>query len=280
MDDATEDPEHSAPGANSTLDPAASTRQTAGSERLVQQVLARRQAAFHGPDREPWRRDVQGGGARAAVFGVSDGLVSNVSLILGFAGAMPQPGVVRLAGIAGLLAGACSMAAGEYVSMRAQTKLFERELSIEAAQITHDPTRDERQLVEIFTARGVEPPTAVELARELSATPELALETHAREELGIDPGSLGSAWSAAWLSFASFVVGALVPLLPWFLVAGTGAVVWSVLLAAVSALLIGGTLARFTGRSMLRSALRQLIVAVLAGAATYSVGALLGVSVT
>jgi hypothetical protein len=97
MDDATEDPEHSAPGANSTLDPAASTRQTAGSERLVQQVLARRQAAFHGPDREPWRRDVQGGGARAAVFGVSDGLVSNVSLILGFAGAMPQPGVVRLA---------------------------------------------------------------------------------------------------------------------------------------------------------------------------------------
>lgn len=163
MDDATEDPEHSAPGANSTLDPAASTRQTAGSERLVQQVLARRQAAFHGPDREPWRRDVQGGGARAAVFGVSDGLVSNVSLILGFAGAMPQPGVVRLAGIAGLLAGACSMAAGEYVSMRAQTELFERELSIEAAQITQDPTREERQLVEIFTARGVEPPTAVEL---------------------------------------------------------------------------------------------------------------------
>lgn len=277
MDDAPEDQKLAALGADGAA-AAAPIRQTASSQRLAQQVLARRMRGG-GPHREPWHRDVQGGGARAAVFGISDGLVSNVSLILGFAGAMPQPSVVRLAGIAGLLAGACSMAAGEYISMRAQTELFERELSIEAAQITEDPAQEERQLVEIFITRGVEPATAVELARELSATPELALETHAREELGIDPGSLGSPWTAAWSSFASFVVGALVPLLPWFFVGGAAAVAWSVLLAAVSALLIGATLARFTGRSLLRSALRQLIVAVVAGAATYAVGALLGVSV-
>jgi len=263
-------------------DPArpARLRATPASEHLAGRVLGGRRALSRGQRREPWHRDVQGGAARAAVFGISDGLVSNVSLILGFAGATPAPGVVRLAGIAGLLAGACSMAAGEYVSMRAQTELFERELSLEAAEIATDPAGERQELVDLFTARGIAPATATELARELSATPELALMTHAREELGIDPDQLGSAWGAAGSSFGSFVVGALVPLLPWFALDGTAAVVWSVVLGALAALAIGATLARFTGRSPLRSALRQLAVAVLAGAATYAVGVALGVSVT
>jgi VIT1/CCC1 family predicted Fe2+/Mn2+ transporter len=247
--------------------------------------LARRVLTEQGPAlprarrREPWHRDVQGGAARAAVFGISDGLVSNISLILGFAGAAPAPSVVRLAGIAGLLSGACSMAAGEYVSMRAQTELFTRELHVEAAQITEDPAGEHAQLVEIFTRRGIEPETAQVLASEHMRTPELALLTHAREELGIDPTDLGSPWGAAASSFVAFAVGASVPLVPWLLLTG-GAAVWlSVLLGAVAALAIGGTLGWLSGRSPLRSALRQLTVAALAAAVTYLIGTLIGVTV-
>src|ERR1700681_2731753 len=126
-------------------------------------------------------RRVQGGGARAAVFGVSDGLVTNVSLILGIAGANPGPGVVRLAGVAGLIAGAFSMAAGEWVSMRAQRELFERELAMEKHEISHRPEGERRELVRIYEDRGVEPTVARTLASEMMRTPELALETHARE---------------------------------------------------------------------------------------------------
>lgn len=230
-------------------------------------------------DREPWHRDVQGGAARAAVFGVSDGLVSNVALILGFAGAAPAPGVVRLAGIAGLISGACSMAAGEYVSVRAQAELAARELEIEAAEIAADPEGETEELVEIFVGRGVERETARELGRELMRTPELALETHAREELGIDPGELGSPVAAASSSFFSFAVGAFVPLLPWFLTQGATGIAASALLGALAALAIGTILARFTGRSAVRSALRQLAVAALAGAVTLAVGAAVGVNV-
>lgn len=233
-----------------------------------------------GPRRESWHRDVHGGAARAAVFGISDGLVSNVALILGFAGASPAPGVVRLAGIAGLLSGACSMAAGEYVSMRAQTELFEHELEVERRELAEDPEGELAELQAIFVGRGVEAGTAAELARELSATPELALETHAREELGIDPNELGSPRAAALSSFLSFAAGAVVPLLPWLFIGGGVAVLLSVVLGAVTALAIGATLARFTGRSTVRSAGRQLAVAVLAGAATFAVGGLLGVTVT
>ena len=136
-------------------------------------------------------RSVQGGSARAAVFGVSDGLVTNVSLILGIAGAHPAGGVVRLTGLAGLVAGAFSMAAGEYVSMRAQRELFERVLALRTRD-PYPPEGERRELVRIYEARGVEPDVAGHLATEMMRTPELALETHAREELGIDPSALGS----------------------------------------------------------------------------------------
>ncbi len=223
-------------------------------------------------------RDVKGGSARAAIFGMSDGLVSNVSLILGVAGANPAPGVVRLAGMAGLIAGACSMAAGEYISVQAQRELLERELEVERQELELRPDMEQRELAGIYRSRGVDATVADEVAAQLSADPATALETHAREELGIDPGELGSPVRAATSSFACFTLGALIPLVPWLVGRGAGAVVASVILGAVAAVLVGALLAGFTGRSVVASSLRQLSVAALAAGITFAVGAALGVS--
>ena len=231
------------------------------------------------PELEHHHRDVQRGSARAAVFGVSDGLVSNVSLILGVAGADPAPGVVRLAGLAGLIAGAVSMAAGEYVSMRAQTELFERELEIERRELHRHPQAETAELSRIYEARGVRPGRARAMAEEMMRDPDLALETHAREELGIDPGSLGSPWSAAISSFIAFTVGAIVPLLPWFFGHGDAATIASVVLGAIAAVVVGVALANLTGRSPVRSGLRQLGIATGAAAVTFAVGRVVGVGV-
>lgn len=224
-------------------------------------------------------RRVQAGGARAAVFGVSDGLVTNISLILGIAGAHPAGGVVRLAGVAGLIAGAFSMAAGEYVSMRAQTELFERELALESHEIRTRPEGEHRELVRIYESRGVEPEVAGQLASEMMRTPELALQTHAREELGINPESLGSPVLAAAASFATFALGALFPLIPWLVSSGTAATLASVAVGAVASLAVGAALAVFTRRSAWWAALRQLGISAVAAAVTYGVGAAIGVSV-
>jgi len=159
-------------------------------------------------------RDVRSGGARAAVFGVSDGLVTNVSLILGVAGAHPGGSIVRLTGVAGLVAGAFSMAAGEYLSMQAQRELLQRELEVERQSLRRAPEAERRELTAIYERRGLDPGLAAELVDEVMRDPDVALETHAREELGIDPGSLGSPWRAAVSSFVTFAVGALLPLLP------------------------------------------------------------------
>jgi VIT1/CCC1 family predicted Fe2+/Mn2+ transporter len=225
---------------------------------------------------EQHHRDIQGGAARAAVLGVSDGLVTNVSLILGVAGANVTPGTVRLTGLAGLLAGAFSMAAGEYVSMRAQTELLERELEMEALELRRAPEAERAELTQLYESRGIDPGVAGELASEMMRTPELALETHAREELGVNPGSLGNPFRAAAASAASFAIGALVPLMPWFFASGGTAVVISLVLGAMAAVLIGLALARYTGRSALRTAIRQLVVTVAAAAVTYGLGTLAG----
>jgi len=229
------------------------------------------------PIRHEHHRNVKGGAARAAVFGVSDGLITNVSLIVGVAGANPAAGVVRLAGLAGLVAGAFSMAAGEYVSMRAQSELIERELSIEREELRRHPESERRELVALYVSRGVPEAAAEAVATALSRDPELALEVHSREELGVDPEDIGSPGAAAGSSFVSFALGALVPLLPWFFTGGGTAVVISIAVAAVMALGIGVALARFTGRSVLRTALRQLAIAMLAAAVTYGVGTLVGI---
>jgi len=223
-------------------------------------------------------RSVQGGSARAAVFGVSDGLVTNVSLILGIAGAHPAGGVVRLAGVAGLVAGAFSMAAGEYVSMRAQTELFQRELALESHEIRTRPEGERRELVRIYESRGVEPDVAGHLASEMMRTPELALETHAREELGINPDALGSPTKAAASSFGAFALGAVIPLVSWLVTSGTAAVVASVAASALAALAVGAAVAVFTRRSWWWSALRQLGISAVAAGVTFGIGTAVGVS--
>ncbi len=230
------------------------------------------------PPPEKHHRNVQGGAARATVFGVSDGLVSNVAIVLGFAGADPSPGLVRLAGVVGLIGGAVSMAAGEYVSMRAQAELLERELDMERLELHRRPESERAELADIYRSRGVDRATAEELATQLMRNPELALETHAREELGIDPSELGSPVAASVSSFLAFSIGALVPLVPWFFGGGTGAVVASIVLGVLAALSVGAALARFTGRRTAPSALRQLALSAAPAAITYALGSAAGVS--
>lgn len=236
-------------------------------------------AHLPGDDHDDHHRDISGGAARAAVFGVSDGLVSNVALILGVAGASPAPGVVRLAGLAGLVAGAVSMAAGEYVSVKAHVELLERELELERIELERRPDLEQRELAGIYIRRGVEPDLANQLAAAMSTDPELALQTHAREELGVDPSALGSPVKAASASLVSFAVGALIPLMPWFFLTGMAALVASVVLAAISAIGVGIALAVFTERPWIRSAARQLFIAAIAAAVTFGVGRLVGVGV-
>ncbi len=227
-------------------------------------------------DPEHRHRDIRGGSARAAVFGMSDGLVSNASLVLGIDGAHPAAAVVRLAGLAGLLGGALSMAAGEYVSMRAQAELFERELDVERAEIRRSPDGERRELALIYERRGVARDAAEGLAAQMMATPERALEAHAREELGIDPGELGSPVAAALASFASFAVGAFVPLAAFLVLAGSTATLLAVGLSAAAATAVGVTLALFTGRPWWISGLRQLALCSAAAAVTFGVGAAVG----
>ena len=226
---------------------------------------------------EHHHRDVQGGAARAAVFGVSDGLLTNVSLILGVAGAGPAPGVVRLAGLAGLVAGAFSMASGEYISMKAQAELLERELELEARELERHPEAERRELAAIYRKRGVEAGAADQLATEMMRDHETALETHAREELGINPNQLGDPPRAAVSSFIAFSIGAFIPLVPWFFRSGNGAALASIILGGIAAALIGAALARFTGRSALWSATRQVLIAIVAAGVTYAVGRAVGV---
>ena len=212
------------------------------------------------------------------MFGISDGLVTNVSLVLGMAGAHATSGVVRLAGLAGLIGGACSMAAGEYVSMRAQTELLERELALERDEIRRLPEGERRELIHIYESRGVDPDAARRLADEMMRTPELALDTHAREELGVDPDALGSPAKAAFSSFVTFALGAVLPLMPWWVVGGGGATVASVAVGGTAAVGVGIALSYFTGRRWWWSAIRQLLIAAVAAAITYGIGAVVGVS--
>jgi len=221
-------------------------------------------------------RDVTGGTVRAAVFGVSDGLVSNVALILGVAAASSERSSVLVAGVAGLLAGSASMAAGEYVSMKAQSELVERELDIERRSILDQPEMESRELAAIYRQRGADAETARTMADQVHQDPDVALEVHAREELGVDPSETGNPAAAALSSFIAFSLGALIPLLPWFFSGGDGAVIASALLGLFAAAAVGAVLARFTERSKIRTILRQVGWAVGACAATWLIGSWLG----
>lgn len=250
------------------------------------QALPGRSPARHRPLRssratrrhaEP-HRDVKGGGARAAILGGNDGLVSNVALIVGIAGAHPAATAVRLAGLAGMVAGACSMAVGEYVSMRGQKELFERELRVERRELERAPRPERKELERIYRDRGVSSDVAAEVAGQLMDDPDSALDAHARDELGLDPDDLGSPWQAATSSFVSFAAGAVVPLLAWFFLTGLAAVVASVGLAAIASAGIGTFLGFEAERSPLRSAARQVLLMLAAAGITYGVGRALGAS--
>jgi vacuolar iron transporter family protein len=219
-----------------------------------------------------------GGNLRAAVFGINDGLVSNLSLILGVAGASSNTDLILLSGVAGLLAGAFSMGAGEYVSVRSQREMYEHQIGLERAEVAEYPEEEAEELALIYAARGMNREDARSLARRIMADPRQALDTLAREELGLNPEELGSPWGAALSSFFSFAVGALVPLLPFLLARGESALYAAIAVTAVALFAVGAMISLFTGRSAFRDGARMLAIGSGAGAVTYLVGKLLGVT--
>ena len=243
---------------------------------------ARRAALEETKAREPWHRAGNSGTLRAIIFGVSDGLVSNAALVMGIAGAVTvggQGSFVVLAGVAGLLAGAFSMAAGEYVSMRSQTELLERQIELERAELEAMPEEEEAEIASIYRGRGFPDDEAKAIAKRLMGDPKIALETLVREELGLDPEELGSPWGAAFGSFVSFALGAFVPLLPFILLAGADALFASIGLTALALFGVGAAVSLLTGKSAIYTGLRQLAIGAAAAAITYAVGSLIGVNV-
>jgi VIT1/CCC1 family predicted Fe2+/Mn2+ transporter len=212
------------------------------------------------------------GALRAAIFGINDGLLTNLSLIMGVTGATVQNKFVILAGVAGLLAGAFSMGTGEYVSMTAQRELFERLLHIEAHELATEPEEEHQELQRIYEGRGFPPHLAREVTEVVMRDPQVALQTHAREELGLDPDELGSPWGAALSSFAMFGLGALIPLLPFLVGSGTAAAVVAIAASAVLLFGVGAGMSVFTGRPLWWSGGRQLLVGALAAGITFGVG--------
>ncbi len=221
----------------------------------------------------------RGASLRAAVLGANDGLVSNFSLVMGVAGGTGNPDFVLLAGAAGLLAGAFSMAAGEYISVRSQRDLYENELRKEEVELSEWPEEEQAELERIYQAKGLSEEESRRVASRLMADPEVALDTLAREELGLDPSQLGAPVAAASSSFVAFVVGAAIPLLPYALDTGELAFWLSGSFSGLALLLAGGILARLTGVNAAWGAGRMLLAGGAAATVTYGIGRLIGVSV-
>lgn len=224
-------------------------------------------------------RTSTGGALRAAVFGVNDGLVSNLALVMGVAGGTDSGDVVLLAGVAGLLAGAFSMAAGEWVSVRSQREMYEREIAVEAEELAAFPEEEREELSLIYQAKGVSEEEAEALAAQIMENPDTALDTLVREELGLDPGDLGSAGVAASSSFGSFALGAFVPVIPFIVGEGFAALAVAGGLAALALFGVGVLTSLFTARPPVRAGLRMVTVGALAAIVTYLVGSAVGVAV-
>ncbi len=227
---------------------------------------------------ERWHR----GGAgtlRAVVFGASDGLVSNLSLIMGIAGATPDPKLILLSGIAGLLAGAFSMAAGEYISVQSQREVLQHQIALERAELAAIPEEEKEELVGIYVSKGIPEPDARRSADKIFEDPETALETMVREELGLDPKQLGSPWSAAGGSFAAFCLGAVVPVIPYLFGGGPVIFFTSFLVSLAALFMVGALVSLLTGRSLLFSGFRQVSLGAAAATVTYLVGRVIGVSI-
>lgn len=232
-----------------------------------------------GPDQErvlphPHHRDVSGGWLRPTVFGVTDGLVSNTALIVGVAGAHVAPHTVVITGLAGLAAGAFSMATGEYISVASQTELTHAEIELEKSELKRVPAAEQRELADIYVERGLDPELAAEVARQLHRDPEMTWRVHAREELGVDPDDLPSPWVASGSSFVAFAIGAVLPVIPYLLGATTMTV--SVILASLGLFGAGAMVSRFTTRTWWYSGGRQLGLGALAALVTYAIGAAVG----
>jgi vacuolar iron transporter family protein len=214
-----------------------------------------------------------GGNLRAAVFGANDGLVSNACLILGVAGASQDPKVILLSGVSGLLAGAFSMAAGEYTSVRSQKELLEYQISLEKKELELYPEEEAKELSLIYEAKGVPPDEAARLSQRIFTDPEKALDTLAREELGLNPNELGSPWQAALSSFGAFAIGAIIPLLPLLLGAS---LIYSIVLTAFTLFALGVVLSLFTGRGALIGGVRMLSIGAAAAFVTHTIGRWVG----
>jgi len=227
---------------------------------------------------EHGHRDVTGGWLRPAVFGAMDGLVSNLSLMAGIAGGSAALGSgtspIVLAGLAGLAAGAFSMAAGEYISVASQAELAEQEFENERLELSRNPEAEARELAAIWSSRGVDRDLAEQVALQLGRNPEAALEVHAREELGMAPGELPNPWLAAGSSFVSFVAGAAIPVLPFLF--GAQTFTWSLILSLIGLFGAGALVSRVTARTWWFSGIRQLVIGALAAAVTYGIGTVVG----
>lgn len=224
-------------------------------------------------------RTAGGNALRAAVLGASDGLLSNFNLVMGVAGAALSGTTILLTGLAGLLAGAISMAMGEWISVQSSRELYQEQLDREKEEVTSDPEEELEELVLIYRARGLSEAEARALATRLMRDPETALETLARDELGIDPDELGgSAWEAAITSFLLFAAGAVLPVIPYFFLSGTSALVVSAGLSTAGLFCIGAAITLFTGRPILYSGIRQVLFGLVAAGVTFSIGKLIGVA--
>lgn len=217
-------------------------------------------------------KNITKGSIRAAVLGLNDGLLTNLSLILGVVGGDFKPHYVKIAGFAGLLAGAFSMGVGEYISMKAQKELFEGELKKEETEIEQNPQAELEELIDILRSRGLSKELASEVAGELMRDNKTALETHAREELGIDPYNLGSPVAAALSSFFAFAIGAFVPLMAWFIFSGSVASILSLALSILVSFFAGFLLAYYGGNSKPRTIARQVILLLVASGVTFGLG--------
>ncbi len=225
-------------------------------------------------------RSAGGNALRAAVLGASDGLLSNMSLVMGVAGASLTNNAILLTGLAGMLAGSFSMALGEWISVQSSRELYQKQIRTEQEEIATNPEEEIGELALIYQARGLNEATAQQLARQIMSNPDTALETLSRDELGIDPEELGgSAWEAAIASFFLFALGAIIPVFPFIFLSGTPAIITSLICSAVGLFLIGTIITLFTGRSVLYSGTRQVLFGLGAATITFLIGKVLGVSV-
>jgi VIT1/CCC1 family predicted Fe2+/Mn2+ transporter len=233
-------------------------------------------AEFAEHDGDHHHRDVSGGALRAATFGAMDGLVTNIALIAGVGGGGADRHVIILTGMAGLVAGAFSMALGEFSSVQTQNDAVAGEVAVERAELARHPQAEEAELVDMYREMGLSRETAEAVAREVHSDPELALKVHVTQELGVDPDEQPSPWTAALSSFVCFAVGGIVPLISFLL--GSASLAVGLVVGAVGLFAVGAVTSRFTGKPWWLAGTRQLLFGVLAAGATFLVGSVIGVA--